>query len=169
MSSSGSVTHAERRAQLRLEPFVGKLERLDVPGTEGACDFEVVGPPDRGGVVEATEWVDPARARQDGALREQIETRLGTSTAWTVRLFKTARVNQVLVDDPLGVLLMAAESRGLRNLSRALGDPEVDATFDRLRIESVNGYKPRPGSEGIVRATWGASAGWGWDGPTIAA
>ncbi len=39
--------------------------------------------------------------------------------------------------------------------------------FDDLRIDHVFGFVAKPGREGAVRATWGSSAGWGWDGAGV--
>lgn len=42
LSSDGELKPGEKYALARLTPTRGEMKRLDVPGTSGACDFEVI-------------------------------------------------------------------------------------------------------------------------------
>jgi hypothetical protein len=167
VSSNGQLSLDEQRAKARLEPIVGELTSTDVPGTSGACDFEITGPPDTGGVVEATEWIDAQRARQDGAIRGQQEARVPTEVAWTVHLFKTAVVKRVLRDPELARALTEAAAQHESQISRSNAEETTVDLLDRLRIERCSSYPAKPGGEGLVRVSWGSAVGWGWDGDLI--
>lgn len=164
MSSNGKLSQAEQRAQLRLEPFLGHLVPLDVPGTSGLPDFQVVGGPAAGGALEVTEWLDLDRAKQRGPIGNQREWRIPTRWSWAVGLHKKAQVRKVLGDPRLEQALIVAESRGQRQLLRSTSPDDVCDLFDELHVDHVLGFVAKPDREGIVRATWGSSAGWGWDG-----
>jgi hypothetical protein len=157
----------ERWARGRLEPVLGPLRVIDVNrkgGPPGLHDFEADLPDGAVAAIEITSEVEEARLSLMASVgRHFRKLRLpGSNYAWQVGLTADVRVNAIR-PAALLKLLSDMEQQG-RTRALNLGDyrdPFV-ARLGTLGIESVYGFKAKPGRDGIVRVAAGSYSGREW-------
>jgi hypothetical protein len=156
----------ERWARDRLEPVLGPLRVIDRKGgpTPGVHDLEADLPTGMVAAIEITSEVEGARlALAASADRHLSGLRLaGSNNSWRVGLVAHARADEIRRADLL-VLLRDLEQHGQRRVLN-IGDYR-DPFVERVRalgIESIYGWKAKPGREGFVSVGPGVYGGRGW-------
>jgi hypothetical protein len=155
----------ERWARGRLEPVLGPLRVIDRKGgPSGLHDLEADLPGGAVAAIEITSEVEEARlSLMASADRHLKKLRLpGSKYAWQVGLTADARV-MAIRPAALLKLLSDMEQQG-RTRALNIGDyrdPFV-TRLGALCIESVYGFKAKPGREGIVRVAAGSYGGREW-------
>jgi hypothetical protein len=156
----------ERWARARLEQVLGPLRVIDRKGgPPGLHDLEADLAGGMVAAIEITSEVEEARlSLMASADRHLRKLRLrGSNYAWQVGLTANAQVNAIRP----AVLLKLLSDMEQQGRTRALNigdfrDPFV-ARLGALGIESVYGFKARPGRGGVVRVVTGFYSGREWD------
>jgi hypothetical protein len=159
----------EQRARYRLEPVLGFLRVIDRKGgPPGLHDLEADLP---AGVaaVEITSEVESARLDLAASAHRRLSTLTlrGSGHRWQVGLAADARVNAIRPAALLELLSDMEQAGRWRALS--MGDYR-DPFVERLRqlgIESVYGFKTKPGRGGAVTVGPGFYGGRGWNATAI--
>ena len=166
VSSGGAPSSSEELALGRLSPFLGPIDRLDVPGTTGACDFVVVEGSHQGAVIEVTDLLHSGRRELREVLRGRPELLIHSELRWTAYLYPRANVKAIERSAELTEALAEAEQLGISQLP--------DFRFERgnqllaaLGIEMLVGYPATPEGSSTLRLTGGSSSGSGWDGASV--
>lgn len=157
----------EQWARDRLEPVLGSLRVIDrnqKGGPPGLHDLEADLP---AGVaaVEITSEVESARLDLAASAHRRLSTLTlrGSGHRWQVGLAANARVNAIRPAALLDLLSDMEQAGRWRALSMGdYRDPFV-GRLRRLRIESVYGFKAKPGRGGAVTVSPGFYGGRGWD------
>jgi hypothetical protein len=159
----------ERWACDRLEPVLGRLRVIDRKGgqTPGVHDLEADLPAGTVAAIEITSEVEGARLALAASVDRHLSAlRLPDSNySWRVGLAAHAQVNEIRPADLLA-LLSDLEQHGQRRVLN-IGDYR-DPFVERVRvfgIESVYGWKAKPGREGFVSVGPGVYGGCGWASP----
>jgi hypothetical protein len=167
-AAGNQLKPAERFARDRLEPLLGSMRPIDVPGAQpGLHDFETGPPGTPVAAIEVTSEVDGQRnmlARE--AERHLSALRLpGSPSVWYVWLGDDARI-AAIEHEILLTLLRDVERAGRGHVTN-LGDyrdPFVLRARD-LGIQRIHALTPATGHAGSVYVTAGSYWGFGWDGP----
>lgn len=157
----------ERWARDRLEPVLGPLRVIDRKGgPPGLHDLEADLPAGGIAAVEITSEVERARLDLAASAYRHLSalTLAGSSYSWQVGLAAHARVNDIQPADLLALLTDLEQQGRWRALSMGdYNDPFVKR-LGRLGIESVYGFKAKPGKGGTVTVGPGFYSGRGWAG-----
>jgi hypothetical protein len=159
----------EQWARDRLEPVLGPLRVTDRKGgPPGLHDLEADLP---AGVaaVEITSEVESARLGLAASAHRRLSTLTlrGSGRRWQVGLAADAQVNAIHPAALLELLSDMEQAGRWRALSMGdYRDPFVER-LGQLGIESVYGFKAKPGRGGAVTVGPGFYDGRGWDGTAI--
>jgi hypothetical protein len=156
----------ERWVRDRLEYVYGSLRVIDRKGGQpGLHDLEADLPGEEVAAIEITSEVEEARLDLAASADRHLSALKlpGSNNVWQVGLPAHARVNAIRSADVLK-LLSDMEQQG-RWRAMDMGD-HLDPFVARLRalhIESVYGFKAKPGHQGTVRVAAGFYGGREWD------
>jgi hypothetical protein len=160
------LDRTERWARDRLERVLGPLRVIDQKGgPPGLHDLEADLAGGMIAAIEITSEVEGSRlSLMASADRRLSGLRLsGSDYVWQIGLAPDAQVSAIRPAD-LFELLSDMEQLGRFNALN-LGDYQdpLVARLGALGIESIYGFKAKPGREGIVRVAAGSYAGWEWN------
>lgn len=153
MSGSGEEAPEEKLARRRLEPYVGRLEQTDVPGTSGRSDYRLLG--SRGSDhVEVTSQPDKRRRIQRAAIRKQRAFTVPMPGKWTLCLYRNVDTRNLPGAPGLETVLEAAKQAG-RLIVPGSCPLEVADQMHSLGIEAAR-YQDADGANGTVSLTGAA-------------
>jgi hypothetical protein len=161
MSGSGEEKPEEKLARRRLEPFLGGLEPIDVPGTSGLPDYRLVGA-GASGHVEVTSRPDERRRAQRAAVRKRRTFTVPTRGEWTLHLHRDVDTRELPKAFGLERVLEAAKQAG-RLIWTGNCPLEVAELMHSLGIEGVS-YRDAEGPTGTVSLACGSTGARGVQG-----